>query len=270
MDAASLNKDGEPEQNSVKDETSWGALQARVGYGFEDVELLVRALTHRSFVNEATQGKGSVEAAAVGGDNQRLEFLGDAVLGVIVSHELFHRDREVQEGALSTRQAQIVCEPTLADAARHLRLGTYLRLGRGEHDSGGRDKDSLLADSFEALLAAIYLDGGLDAARAVVVSHLGDALSDVREGAAPEDYKSRLQTLIQRDKAVQPEYRIISESGPAHAREFVAEVFVEALSIGRGKGRSKKVAEQQAAQRALIILETAESPERQDTTSKLD
>lgn len=270
MSAASLNKGRDAEQSLGEDEASWAALQARVGYEFGRVELLVRALTHRSFVNEATQGKDAVEAVEVSGDNQRLEFLGDAVLGVIVSHELFHRDREVQEGALSTRQAQIVCEPTLADAARHLKLGTYLRLGRGEHDSGGRDKDSLLADSFEALLAAVYLDGGLDAAHGVVVAHLGDALADVRQGAAPEDYKSRLQTLIQRDKAVQPEYRIISESGPAHAREFVAEVFVETLSIGSGTGRSKKVAEQQAAQRALTLLEAAGSAEDQDTTSELD
>lgn len=246
------------------------ALQARLGYDFERVELLVRALTHRSYVNEATQGKDAVRAGEVGGDNQRLEFLGDAVLGIIVAHELFCRDRKVQEGALSTRQAQVVCEPTLADTARNLELGTYLRLGRGEDDSGGRGKDSLLADAFEALLAAIYLDSGLEAAQAVVVAHLGDPLDDVRQGAAPKDFKSRLQTLIQRDKAVQPEYRIIDESGPAHAREFVAEVFVETLSIGRGQGRSKKIAEQQAAECALAALNAVERCESQETTSDLD
>ncbi|AWV89722.1 ribonuclease III [Bradymonas sediminis] len=265
-----MDKEREAEALRGKDDACWAQLQERVGYEFRQLELLVRALTHRSFVNEATQGKGAAAVAAVGGDNQRLEFLGDAVLGVIVSHELFRRDRQVQEGALSTRQAQIVCEPSLAAAARHIDLGKFLRLGRGEHDSGGRDKDSLLADAFEALLAAIYLDGGLDAAHAVVVAHLGNALADVRQGAAPEDYKSRLQTVIQRDKAVQPEYRIIGESGPAHAREFVAEVFVDSVSIGSGKGRSKKVAEQQAAQRALMKLEAAVDAGEHDSTSDLD
>jgi|SRR5690554_1655085 len=252
------------------DKERLAALQARVGYEFERPQLLMRALTHRSFVNEATQGKDAAAAESVGGDNQRLEFLGDAVLGVIVADELFSRERELQEGALSTRQAQIVCEPTLADAARKLDLGGYLRLGRGEHDSGGRDKESLLADAFEALLAAVYLDGGLASARALVLAHLGHALADVRQAAAPEDYKSRLQTLIQRDKAVQPEYRIIGERGPAHAREFMAEVFVESRSIGSGKGRSKKVAEQQAAQRALAKLQAAEDAENPRVRSDQD
>lgn len=250
--------------------TQLAALQARVGYQFRRPQLLIRALTHRSFVNEATQGKDAAAAEAVGGDNQRLEFLGDAVLGVIVADELFRRERELQEGALSTRQAQIVCEPTLAAAARQLELGACLRLGRGEHDSGGRQKESLLADAFEALLAAVYLDGGLANARALVLAHLGHALDDARQAAAPQDYKSRLQTLIQRDKAVQPEYRITGERGPAHAREFMAEVFVESRSIGSGKGRSKKIAEQQAARRALATLQAGEDAQQPRAHSDQD
>lgn len=233
--------DGEPIEHSQALE----ALEAKLGYSFDDRRLLERALTHRSYANEDEQTVG---------DNQRLEFLGDAVLGLIVANELFHRDREVQEGALSTRQAQMVCEPTLADLARELELGNYLRLGRGEATSGGRDKSSLLADAYEALLAAIYLDGGLQAAENVVISQLGDALNEVHETSAPTDYKSRLQTVIQRDKAVQPEYRIIDESGPPHDKIFVAEVRVDGRPLGAGRGRSKKEAEQQAAEEALEIL----------------
>jgi ribonuclease-3 len=220
-------------------------LEARLGYCFSSRPLLVRALTHRSFTNEDD------EAVA---DNQRLEFLGDAVLGLVVANELFLRDREVQEGALSTRQAQVVCEPALARVARDMELGRYLRLGRGESASGGRDKKSLLADACEALWAAVYLDGGLDAARKVVVTQLGDALDEVQEALTVVDYKSRLQTLIQRDKSVQPQYHIVEESGPPHDKVFVAEVRVDARPLGAGSGRSKKVAEQHAAEKALESL----------------
>jgi ribonuclease-3 len=257
MTAAGIDEKGERnlDKQALTTRDEWDALEERVGYKFARRELLVRALTHRSFANEAG-GDESNAAIEVDGDNQRLEFLGDAVLGLVAAHELFLRDRQVQEGALSTRQAQVVCEPTLADAARKLGLGEHLRLGRGEHGSGGRDKNSLLADAFEALLAAIYLDGGLDAAREVVVANLGEALADVRQASAPEDFKSRLQTLVQRDKAVQPGYRIIEESGPAHAREFVAQVSVDGVAMGVGRGRSKKVAEQQAAQVAIEAFES--------------
>lgn len=229
--------------------SEWDDLQGRVGYRFDDLDLLKRAMTHRSFINEMDP-----EQAEAVRDNQRLEFLGDSVLGLVVAHELFLRDRQVQEGALSTRQAQVVCEPTLARVARALGLGRFLRLGRGEEGSGGRDKDSLLADAVEALLAAVYLDGGLQPAREVVNAHFGGFLDDVQLTAAPDDYKSRLQTLVQRDKSLQPEYRIIQESGPAHQREFSAVVSVDGARLGRGQGRSKKIAEQQAAKMALEAM----------------
>ncbi|MFP4599144.1 MAG: ribonuclease III [Persicimonas sp.] len=221
------------------------AFEETIGYRFSERALLIRALTHRSYANETDEPVR---------DNQRLEFLGDAVLGLVVANELFDRDREVQEGALSTRQAQVVCEPTLADAARSIELGEHLRLGRGEATTGGRDKNSLLADAYEALLAAIYLDGGLEATREVIVAQLDEALSEVRQTSAPTDFKSRLQTVIQRDRSTQPEYRIVDESGPPHDMVFVAEVRVDGEPLGAGRGRSKKVAEQHAAQEALETL----------------
>ena len=224
-------------------------LEELVGYTFEQRELLERALTHRSYANEVDREVR---------DNQRLEFLGDAVLGLVVAAELFRRDREVQEGALSTRQSQVVCEPALANAARKIDLGLYLRLGRGEASSGGRDKDSLLADAYEALLAAIFLDGGLEAVDGVITGHLGATLKEVRETSAPTDFKSRLQTVIQREKSVQPEYRIVDESGPPHEKIFVAEVRVGGKPLGAGRGRSKKEAEQHAAEEALDTLDSAD------------
>lgn len=242
MTAQTTDTNGEAE--SIGDEEI-DQLQELIGYRFADRELLERALTHRSYANEVDTTVG---------DNQRLEFLGDAVLGLVVANELFLRDREVQEGALSTRQAQVVCEPALAEAARQLELGHYLRLGRGEDVSGGREKNSLLSDAFEALLAAIYLDGGLDAARSTVIAHLGEAMREVKQTSAPTDFKSRLQTVVQRVQAIQPEYRIIDESGPAHDKIFVAEVCVDGKPLGAGRGRSKKQAEQNAAQEALDTL----------------
>lgn len=230
---------------SLEHRPAFDELEERLGYHFADRSLLERALTHRSYANEVDETVG---------DNQRLEFLGDAVLGLVVAKELFVRDREVQEGALSTRQAQVVCEPSLAAAARDFELGSYLRLGRGEATSGGRDKNSLLADAYEALLAAIYLDGGLEAVAQVITAQLGDALKEVRETSAPTDFKSRLQTVVQRDQSVQPHYRIIDESGPPHDKVFVAEVRVAGRPLGAGSGRSKKEAEQQAAEEALASL----------------
>jgi ribonuclease-3 len=239
------NQPGDHSEEGFGHSQALDEIEARMGYTFSDRKLLVRALTHRSFTNEDDETVG---------DNQRLEFLGDAVLGVIVADELFRRDREVQEGALSTRQAQVVCEPALAQVARNMQLGSYLRLGRGESASGGREKNSLLADACEALWAAVYLDGGLDAAREVVISQLGDVLEEVHEASALADFKSRLQTVIQREKAVQPQYLIIDESGPPHDKMFVAEVRVDGRPLGAGSGRSKKVAEQHAAEEALESL----------------
>jgi ribonuclease-3 len=222
-----------------------GELEARIGYTFDNRDLLTRAVTHRSFANEV-----STEVS----DNQRLEFLGDAVLGLVIATELFHRDREVDEGALSARQSQLVCEPALAEVARQLELGDYLRLGRGEALSGGRTKPSLLADAYEAVLAAVYLDGGAEAARAVISRLHSNALSGARETSAPNDFKSRLQTHVQSELNIQPRYEIIGESGPAHDKVFTARVVVDDEPLGQGEGGSKKSAEQEAARTALESL----------------
>lgn len=234
-----------PREAVVDDGPALADLEAILGYTFEERSLLVRALTHRSFANEV---------AADISDNQRLEFLGDAVLGVIIATELFHRDTDVDEGALSARLSQLVCEPALAHVARQIQLGDYLRLGRGESLSGGRTKESLLADAYEAVVAAIYLDGGQEAASAVIARLHAEALSGASTTSAPSDYKSRLQTHIQGELNVQPSYEIIGESGPAHDKVFRARVLVRDEPLGEGQGGSKKSAEQEAARTALESL----------------
>jgi len=222
------------------------SLQAKLGYRFDDVVLLQRALTHRSYLTEHDE---------VEHDNQRLEFLGDAVLGMVVAETLFRRDREVDEGVLSKRQSQLVRGSALADMARELDLGAYLKLGKGEAMTGGRDRESLLADAYEALLASVYLDGGLEPVKDVIEALHGPEFQNVLEGRRPSDFKSRLQELTQKEYGIQPDYEIVAESGPAHDKEFVARVEVGGREMGRGGGRSKQRAEQRAAAEALETLE---------------
>jgi len=221
-------------------------LEARLDYEFDDTNLLERALIHRSFVTE----RADVEA-----DNQRLEFLGDAVLGLAVADDLFHRDRQVDEGILSKRQARLVRRSALAEVARRLGLGEFLRLGKGEAQTGGRDRDSLLADAYEAVLAAIYLDGGVEAAKRVVGDLQESMIEEAVRARRPSDVKSRLQEVTQRDADVQPAYRIIDETGPEHDKTFVAEVRVEGEQFGTGQGSSKQRAERRAAEQALQTLD---------------
>jgi ribonuclease-3 len=223
------------------------ALEDAIGYRFVDRELLRTALAHRSYTNE-------VDGDAP--DNQRLEFLGDAVLGLVTARRLFDTFPDVQEGPLSATQSSLVNEDALADVARAIGLGQHVRLGRGEELSGGRDKSSLLSDAYEALLAAVYLDGGLPAAEGVIDRLQGEAIvSSTPARSAPEDYKSKLQKHVQREKTTRPMYTIVGESGPAHEKHFEAEVSVDGEALARGTGRSKKEAEQRAAERALAILE---------------
>jgi ribonuclease-3 len=222
------------------------SLQDKLGYQFDDVSYLKRALTHRSYLTEHD---------GVDHDNQRLEFLGDAVLGMVVAETLFRRDREVDEGVLSKRQSQLVRGSALADMARELDLGAYLKLGKGEAMTGGRDRESLLADAYEALLAAIYLDGGLAPVKAVIEALHGPELKNVLEGRSPSDFKSRLQEWTQKEYGIQPDYVIVAESGPAHDKEFVSRVDIGGREMGRGEGRSKQRAEQRAAAEALERLE---------------
>lgn len=212
-----------------------------LGHRFRDPSLLTRALTHRSF------GPGSGEPAS---DGERLEFLGDAMLGFVVAEWLFRRLPDAREGELTRRKQEVVRRDTLERAARRLGLGSRLRLGPGEEATGGREKASLLADAFEAVLGAVTLDGGVRAARAFVLRHLGEDLKAALGGAAL-DSKTALQEHAQVRWHRTPTYRIVDAAGPAHARAFTSEVLVAGRVLGVGTGPTRKQAEQQAARAAL-------------------
>jgi len=219
-------------------------IEERLGYRFKDPVLLDRALTHRSWAYEKG-GRGS-------GDYERLEFLGDALLGFVVSDWLVRDDAEATEGILSRRKQSVVRAGTLARVAREIGMGPALRLGKGEEGTGGRAKLSLLADAFEAILGAIYVDGGLRSARAFVMRHAGETLRATRRvEELVDDYKTRLQERIQGAMRLTPRYRVVNTSGPAHAREFEVEVVVGDDVRGTGRGSSRKQAEQAAAREAL-------------------
>jgi ribonuclease III len=238
-----------------------GAFEERLGYKFSTRELLERALTHSSAVPDL-RAAGNEEAGVVllPRDNERLEFLGDAVLELLTSEFLLASFPEWSEGQLSKSRARIVNAGSLELAARRLRLGEHLRLGRGEEKTGGRDKQTLLADAFEAVIAAVYLDGGLGAAREVLRTILFDqALEERGESIADSDRKSALQELLQGSGRAPAEYRLAGESGPDHQKVFQIEVWIDGECMATGEGSTKKEAEQRAARSALVQLERAES-----------
>lgn len=218
-------------------------LEARLGHLFKSPHLLLDALTHRSYVFEF--------AAADVVSNERLEFLGDAVLELISSDLLYRRFPKAQEGELSNMRAALVRASTLAAFARSLQLGPHLRLGRGEETTGGRDRDLLIASAFEAVIGALYLDGGVRAAKSVVEPLLREELSRITEGKAIKDPKSRLQELAQARLGSTPTYRVVAETGPSHERTFEVEVLIGHFAAAHGSGRSKRQAEQNAAAAAL-------------------
>lgn len=218
-------------------------LEERLGYRFRRPELLERALTHRSFANE----QGLEE------NYERLEFLGDAVLGMLAAEWLFERHPDLPEGELSKLKSSLVSERTLAAHARRVELGEELRLGVGEERSGGRGKRSLLADSMEAVLGAVWLDGGVGAARPVVRAFLETATA-ARKGRDVGDHKTQLQEVLQARGWERPTYRVAAEEGPDHDKRFAVECEVRGEVLGRGEGPSKKLAEQRAAARALERL----------------
>jgi ribonuclease-3 len=226
-------------------------LQEALGYRFRDRALLELALTHPSVVSERSGGRQ---------DNQRLEFLGDAVLGLILSRELYDRWPEAEEGALTQARARLVNWRTLAEVGSSLGLGEYLILSRGEEASGGRRRPSALSDAFEAVVGAVYLDGGLEAAREVVLRHLADALVQPLAGPGADNPKGELQELLQAENRATPRYRIEEVSGPDHARRFECSVHRDGVELGRGCGPSKKDAETQAARAALQNLRAALRP----------
>lgn len=223
-------------------------LEAALGYRFDARELLAQALTHRSSVYERT-------ASTVPPDNEQMEFLGDSILGFIVSDALVAAHPDYPEGRLSKVKAHLVSSSHLHQVAVGLKLGDYLVLGRGEEMSGGREKRTLLADALEALIAAVYLDGGIDAARTFVMQHVVGEAEPATELAAATDYKSALQELAQSMKLPQPRYAIVEERGPEHAKTFLVEARVGREWVSRAEGLSKKSAGQKAARQILQRLE---------------
>lgn len=222
-------------------------LEALLGYHFKDQQYILEALTHRSYRFEH-QDEGLV-------DNERLEFVGDAILGLSVADNLFTSPLQYPEGVMSKIRAAVVCEPTLSEAARQLQLGSYLKLGRGEEKSGGRDKDSNLSNALEAVFAAVYLDGGFEAAKAVILTILKPFYEMALTGLLVKDYKTGLLELVQALPEMPPlEFVITGELGPVHDRIFTAEVRLNDQVLGSGEGKSKKQAEQQAAKAALAAI----------------
>ena len=222
-------------------------LQKTIDYRFKDLTLLNVSLCHSSYANEHKK-KGIVS-------NERLEFLGDVVIDLVVSDYLYKRFSKQPEGDLTKTRASIVCESSLAFAARKIKLGNYLLLGKGEESTGGRERDSILSDAFEALAAAIYLDGGYDTVRDVLIKNFEqDIIHAIAKGDLFIDYKTELQELLQRKTKSKIQYKVVKEEGPDHDKRFFIEVIVENKVIGKGMGRNKKEAEQNAAKQALMNL----------------
>jgi ribonuclease-3 len=235
-----------PEDNpDAPDQNPYASLEARLGYVFRDRARLESALTHKSYLNEnADWGRP---------DNERLEFLGDAVLDLVVGHLLMDAAPSRDEGELSKTRAAIVNENGLAEVAAELGLGQWLFLGRGEEQSGGRRKPSVLADACEALVAAVYLDGGFDSAFAMVRGLFGARVASARE-AGLNDFKTRLQERAAR-RRLQVRYQVVSEQGPDHDKTFEIAVHLGDREVARGTGKTKKEAEQRAAEMALRTLD---------------
>jgi ribonuclease-3 len=216
-------------------------LQQTIGYQFRDIALLSAALTHSSFTNESKQSRNS--------SNERLEFLGDSVLGMTVAQLIYSANAEMPEGQMSKMRAELVCEKNLAALAKKIELGSCLILGKGEDKNGGRERPSILADAFEAVIAAMYLDGGMQPVFNFISSYL-----DFSEGfptVQNSDHKTALQEIIQEKSGQKLSYTIIGESGPDHMKLFNVEVRLNGKPLGTGEGRTKKEAEQNAAKSAL-------------------
>lgn len=219
-------------------------LEKKTGYTFQDFDLFRQALTHSSYANEHKQEKLQ--------DNERLEFLGDAVLEIVSSEFLFFHYPGLPEGDLTKLRASIVCEPTLALCTRELNLGDYLLLGKGEERTGGRNRDSIVSDAMEALIGAIYLDGGFASAKEFVCRFV---MTDIEHKKLFYDSKTILQEIVQSDfKGEEISYDLTGETGPDHDKKFLVDVMIGDTVLGHGIGRTKKAAEQEAAYQAIIKL----------------
>ena len=215
-------------------------LEEKLGYTFQSPELLENALTHSSCANES---RGKLQS------NERLEFLGDSILGMVVADYLFRTHPDLPEGDLTRPRAALVCEGSLVEVAQCLELGAYLKLGKGEEAGGGRHRPSIQADAVEAVLAAVYLDGGIGSARKIIQKFI--LSREVAGLTKPRDYKTALQELVQRESGQVLAYQLVGEEGPDHDKRFFVEVDLNGTPVGSGQGRSKKEAEQMAAKAAI-------------------
>ena len=220
-------------------------LQNKIGYQFKNPALLNEALTHSSYANEHKSQHIKY--------NERLEFLGDSVLSIVVSDYIYKNCPELPEGELTKLRASLVCEKSLYEFAKKIDLGNYLILSKGERNNGGADRPSILSDAFEALIAAIYIDGGIEPASKHILNFVIPAIKNSKKKKI-NDYKTTLQEIIQKNPGEKLEYVLVKESGPDHNKHFVVEVHLNSNVIGKGGGRSKKEAEQQAAREALELM----------------
>ena len=227
-------------------QTDLSIFEQKIFYKFNNISILEEALNHSSFVNE--QDDANIN------DNERFEFLGDAVLSLVIGHILMQRYPHLTEGDLSRMRASLVNESQLADIARVIDLGSFVRLGRGEIQTNGCKKNSILADTFEAVIAAVYLDGNFDEVFKMIENHFSDLLNSIAASMDHYDYKSRIQELVQETHKITPQYKVLQESGPDHDRTFKIQLKVREVKT-EGIGKSKKMAEQDAARKALKILE---------------
>ena len=218
-------------------------LEEKLGYTFQNRALLENALTHSSYANENKHTGAQ--------SNERLEFLGDSVLGMVTADYLYRVHPDLPEGDLTRTRAALVCEGSLVEVAQQLELGSYLKLGKGEDAGGGRERPSIVADAVEAVLAAVYLDGGIGSARKIIQRFI---LDREEEKSASRDYKTALQELVQRESGQVLAYRLVGSTGPDHAKRFQVEVELNGAAVGTGEGRSKKEAEQMAAKAAIAKL----------------
>ena len=219
-------------------------LEENLRYEFKNKKLLINSLTHSSYANEARDGVSS---------NERLEFLGDSVLSIVVSEYIYKEFNNLPEGELTKLRASLVCEKSLCQFSRELDLGKYLRLGKGEDKGGGRERDSILADAFEAVLAAMYLDGGFNVAKNHVMRFIKNELKHTDDEVF-KDYKTALQEIIQKNPEESVTYILTKETGPDHDKVFEVEVRLNSNTIGKGMGKNKKQAEQSAAKEALRLM----------------
>ncbi len=219
-------------------------FQRIIGYTFKNDNLLYEALSHSSFSNENRKGRNS---------NERLEFLGDSVLSIVVADYLFENYKNMPEGELTRTRASLVCEKSLYKFAKEIRLGEFIMLGKGEEHTGGRDRTSILADAFEAVIAAIYLDGGIEDAAKFILKFIPKNVLN-KDTVSFNDYKTILQEIVQKNPEEKVEYFLVNETGPDHNKAFTVQVKLNRNVIGQGEGKSKKQAEQMAAKEALELM----------------